>query len=181
MPTFERSGIAAVLSRVVGGLATHLGLHESRVIVTALEFEHVPHHGAEREVLIGYADELPLPGREGGGRVVDMRRRVFQVGVRTRYLLDRADQDNLRLSRASIGHIATEDAVTDYLESLCVMDQTGPGGNQIALPLLCGEWSKPRRGRQQNETATGWLLSYCNCEVRYMRALTQDLRAVPTE
>jgi hypothetical protein len=168
-PTFIATDIGRVLTLMASHLAEAMSLDPTRVIITALDFDDTPHYGAEQDILIGVSSEWPGVPREGGGRYVNERGRTFQVVVRTRYLMDTPQQDRLRLLRASVGHFAMEDRVSDALESLIITDEND---NALTLPLLMGEWSKPKRsGRGDSKDSSGWMVSYNNVKARYYRLL----------
>jgi len=169
--TFPRTGFSPVLSLVAAQLASALSYASQRVIVTAMDFDDCPHLLGETDVLLRPGKESALPAREGGGRAVNLRDRELKVAVRTRYHADIASGDVEHYTRASLGHFALEDAVTDALESFCAHDSDS---DLLALPLLVGDWSEARRGGQgQQKEKSGWLMSWAPVRVRYLRDLAQ--------
>ena len=145
-------------------------MDSSRVLIVARPESEVPHFGAEQDVLIRPLGEQPVPS--DAGRYNMMRSRKVRVTVRTRVLLDPADQDITRLTDLSLGHLALEDAVADALE-LCQPNDAGD------ITGVKGNWlvDEPVRTLSLSETrpdprAREWIESSLECEIVYSRAIS---------
>lgn len=166
MPTVVRAAFGDVLLAVRTELAEFLEWHASRILIVAGDRD-VPYRTGDQDVLLRSRRESPERGAiDGGGRVVNRRTRTFDVEMRTRMVLDPADQDLQRLTTDSTGHLALEDMVCDCLE--CFFPLDGDGNSLVCAPLRCQGLSDA----EQDRDSPVWVTSTWTVEVLYDRALT---------
>jgi len=165
MPTVRRASAGEIVLIVRATLATALSWQADRIPIVAGDAE-VPHLLGDREVLIRVLGERPdRQAIDGAGRAVNRRERRIQVECRTRLFLDVSHEDRLRLTHASLGHLALEDTVCDALESLLPADDSQ--NVLVAGVVRCQDLSDPKADHEARE----WVSSKWSVELPYDRDL----------
>lgn len=165
MATWRRANFTEILLAVRAYLVSETGLDDTRVFVSALGADDVPRFSATQDLILRPQGEEPLAGIvDGSGRYDRRTRRSFEAIVRTRVLLDQSGRDSVRLTDASLGHLALEDAVVDALELYHLADSAG---DALAAPLRVGRLTGPQRLRDDRT----WVWSAFTVEVEHRRDL----------
>jgi hypothetical protein len=172
MAAFVRANLGDILALIRAQVAARVRVPLEAVVLTTLPLEEVDAPLGERDVLIQLGNELPLPGRDGGGRHVNRRKRNLKVAARTRLHLDEPERDLVRLTHATQGHLKMEDLLVDCLESFI---PTSAAGDALAQPLLCGEISPAARGTfGSHKSPSARLMSWFPASVEYVRSLDRS-------
>lgn len=162
MGEWRRASIGEIVLALRTYLVSETGLDDSRVVVTALPRESVPRLAAAQDLLIRVLGETPdTPVIDGAGRHDNRRHRTLEVTPRTRVSLDRLDQDLVRLTDESLGHLALEDMVADALELYHLED----GPDVMAAPLRVMQLTAPER----LQTDKHWIASSFTVALTYRR------------
>lgn len=166
--TVVRSHFADVLTALAAQVASVTGLDPSHVLIAAGDVA-VPHFQADQDVVLRLMGETPDPDEDGSGRgrVCDLRRRTVVVECRTRVYLDDVAQDVVRLTDASLGHLALEDNAYDAAERWIATDSDG---NALALGGFVGAVSDPKPDKDDRN----WVSSRFPLVIPYQRALDQS-------
>jgi hypothetical protein len=168
MAAVIRSNVRAILLAIQAEVLVQSGLVSDQIMISVLEPQDVPHFNAAQEVIIQVLNEGLVDNVANySGRVDDRRVRTLRFACRTRLLLDQSGQDFYRLTDASLGHLALEDAVYDAVRCFMPTDDLE---NAIGLPVRGGPFSQPRRERADDS----WVVSTFTADVEYSRDLDQD-------
>ncbi len=174
-PTRTRSTMMTILLGVQAQIIASasyfaVSLDASRCLITALPAANVPHTQGDQDVLVRLMNENPNEGFiEGGGRVVDYRYRTLEITVRSRTYLDDVQQDLVRLTDSTLGHIVLEDAVVNALQCIQIGDSSQ---NLLTEPMTVGSISTPEKDRDD----PNWVSSSLSVKVPYSRNLDQNVQ-----
>ena len=175
-PSFIRSNLATILNLAITQLTTYAliggptgtAIDPSRIFVSVLDADSCPLFDGDQDVILRVMGERREGGMlEGAGRVDDRRTREIQVVMRSRVYLDQVEQDLIRLTDASLGHLWLEDAVADALE---IFMATDGDGNVLTTPWYLEGPTAPQAMRNDRN----WVWSAFTCSFDYERALDQS-------
>ena len=167
MPAQTPASFVDVLVALRAQLVAATGLTNENVVWIAEEDdEEVPFLGPnEHQILLRVDHEDPnMPAIEGDGRYDDYRIRNVAVFLRTRFNVDRVEQDEARLLDHDAGHVAFEDTVRDVTQLFLATDAAE---NALALPCVIGPLTGIRRSRK----VRGMVKSRFTVTFRYQSSL----------
>jgi len=169
-PAFLRANIGPIILLLQAQIVAKTSLDVSHVGVVADDGLDVPTYQGDQDVLIRPMEENKEPGMlEGSGRVDDRRDRKIFIYCRTRLYLDQVDSDLARLSDASLGHLALEDAVANAVE---IWAATDANNNILSFPTYVEGPTHPQKLRAD----PNWVCSTFTATIGYERNLDQSVQ-----
>jgi hypothetical protein len=163
-----------VLEAIQARFVASLSLDPTRVILVARD--DVPHFGAEKDILIAASDwRNESPEEDGTGRMATPIRRSFDITLRMRMRLDKANADSAWLTNAARGFMAFEHDAMDAIHNFYPTRTTLDGDEFITrspLKLISGGRYDRRKRRQK--APRGWGQSVLRVEARYLLDLDRS-------
>lgn len=168
MSSFIRAALRESLLALRTEISERASVDESRVIITVVPPDKVPHRAADRDVVIQVQGEDRMENIDtAGGWVDDRRTRKLKVAVRTRLALDQAGEYTVHLTDESLGHTVFEDLVYDACHTFMAENDNQ---DALCLPMQMGNWTEPTPDADDDS----WVSSYVTVSVEYERALSQE-------
>lgn len=172
MPAPRRASAGEIVLLIRAALASSLGWDADRIPILAGKAE-CPHLMGNQEVLIRVQGEHPDRAQiDEAGRRINRRTRNCEIECRTRLYLDPSHEDRLRLTDASLGHLALEDAIAECLECTLSTATDDAGRLLIAGVVRLHDLSDPTPDKDARE----WVSSHWSLEFSYDRSFTNLTR-----
>jgi hypothetical protein len=161
-PTVLRTNFGKILLALRDAVVAGTGLDVSHVLVTCRG--DVPHYSGDQDVLLWSGGERSdWEQINSAGPLDDRRVRRLRIVMRTRVVLDPADQDLIRLTEDNLGHIALEDRTLDSVQLFFAQDDDG--NSLSATAVVVGDLTDATPDPKQPE----WVQSTFDVSVPYAR------------
>ena len=160
-----------VMESIEARLVASLSLDPTRVLIVARD--EVPHFGAEKDVLIEAADwSNESPEDDGTGRMATPIRRTFEITLRTRMRLDKANGDADWLKNASRGFMQFEHAALNAIHGHYPqrVDQTFITRSPFKV-ISGGRYDRRKR---RAKAPRGWGQALIRVQARYLLDLDRS-------
>jgi len=163
-----RATASEIMQAIRDRLVAELSLDATRVLLVARE--DVPHFGAEADILIAAGDWRNEAGdTDGSGRHATAITRTFEITLRKRMRLDKANNDSAWLTNASRGFMAFEHAALDAIQNYYPeRDVSGSTEYVTRAPLKLISGGRYDRRKRPAKAPRGWGQATIRVEARYL-------------